>query len=72
VLAREIARGAERDRVLDEQPKPQPPPMRFMYRRARRHLDAVERIFRLDLDDQSGADAPERPAMATADASGTG
>ena len=53
VRAVELERGAERDEALAALPRPQPLPLRFFYRRASGHIDAVGRFFRLD-DEQPG------------------
>jgi hypothetical protein len=47
VSSEELGSGDERDAALDAQPNNQPRPMRFMYRRARLHIGAVGRVFRL-------------------------
>jgi hypothetical protein len=47
VAATELADGPERDAAIAAQPNNQPAPLRFMYRRARRHIHAVGRVFRL-------------------------
>jgi hypothetical protein len=49
VLARELPQGDERDRALDAQPVSQPRPLKIMYSRARRHIDQVGRVFRLEI-----------------------
>ncbi len=46
LAAVELDRGAERDAVLDASGR-QPAPAGFVYRRARRHVDATGRYFRL-------------------------
>jgi len=48
VTAAELPPGAERDKALDSMPNNQPAPLRFLYRRARRHIGEVGRVFRLD------------------------
>jgi deazaflavin-dependent oxidoreductase (nitroreductase family) len=59
VSATELDNGAERDAALKAQPNNQPAPMRVVYRRARRHIAAVGRVFRLERDaTQPGISTP--------------
>jgi deazaflavin-dependent oxidoreductase (nitroreductase family) len=48
VRAVELPSGAERDAAVAAMPNNQPPPLRFIYRRALGHIRAVGRVFRLD------------------------
>jgi deazaflavin-dependent oxidoreductase (nitroreductase family) len=64
VSATELDNCGERDAALDAQPTNQPAPMRVIYRRARRHVAAVGRVFRLELH----ATRPDTTAMSAAPA----
>jgi deazaflavin-dependent oxidoreductase (nitroreductase family) len=48
VVAGLLPRGAERDRVIDQIVRRQPPPFSLLYRLARRHIDSVGTYFRLE------------------------
>jgi hypothetical protein len=48
VYATELPFGVERDLAVDALPAEQPAPLRFLYRRAHRHVSDVGRVFRLE------------------------
>jgi deazaflavin-dependent oxidoreductase (nitroreductase family) len=58
VVACPLPKGAERDRVIDDIVRRQPPPFSLLYRLARRHVDAVGTYFRLEQVESSMGSLP--------------